>query len=45
MSERFLTRASVLWTAIYQIVKENCEVPFRPGDEEDMMTKLLKGKG
>lgn len=45
MSERFLKRANGLWTAIYQTVKENCSVPFNSGEEDDMMTRLLKGKG
>ncbi len=44
MSERFLKRASVLWTAIYQIVKENCEVPVGKNHNEDIMEQILTGK-
>lgn len=44
MSERFLKRANDLWARIYQIVKENCEVPVGKRDNEDIMEQILTGK-
>lgn len=44
MSEKFLRRANGLWAGIYQIVKENCSVPFGTTEEDDIMLKLLRGK-
>lgn len=44
MSERFLKRANDLWARIYQVVKENCEVPFGKRDNEDIMEQILTGK-
>lgn len=44
MSERFLKRANDLWARIYQIVKENCEVPVGKNHNEDIMEQILTGK-
>ena len=44
MSERFLKRANELWARIYQIVKENCEVPVGKRENEDIMEQILSGK-
>ena len=44
MSERFLKRANELWARIYQIVKENCEVPVGKNHNEDIMEQILTGK-
>lgn len=44
MSERFLKRANLLWATIYQIVKENCEVPVGKNHNEDVMEQILTGK-
>jgi len=44
MGERFLKRANLLWATIYQIVKDNCEVPVGNNPNEDIMEKILTGK-
>ena len=44
MSEKFLKRANLLWATIYQIVKENCEVPVGKSHNEDIMEQILTGK-
>ena len=44
MSEKFLKRANLLWASIYQIVKENCEVPVGKSHNESIMEQILTGK-
>lgn len=44
MSERFLKRAHLIWATIYQVVKENCEVPVGKNHNEDIMEQILTGK-
>jgi len=44
MSERFLKRANLLWATIYQIVKENCEVPVKGNHNEDIMEMILTNR-
>ncbi|MCL2462755.1 MAG: P27 family phage terminase small subunit [Defluviitaleaceae bacterium] len=43
MSQAFLKQANLLWYQIFQIVKENCSVPFMDNPNDDMMERLLNG--
>lgn len=44
MSERFLKRVNDSWARIYQVIKENCEVPVGRNHNEDLMEQILTGK-
>ena len=44
MSDKFLKRANLLWAQIFQIIKENCEVPIARDPNDEVMLKLLMGK-
>ena len=44
MASTFIKQATLAWTQIFQVVKENSTVDYRgPNPEDDMMERLLNG--
>lgn len=44
LSLQFQKNANLIWYEIYDIVKQNCTVPFDGDPRDDMMEKLLRSK-
>ena len=44
MSQVFQKQAQLLWFQIFQLVKENCSVPFSSTPNDDFMEQLLSGR-
>jgi len=44
MSQTFQKQAQLLWFQIFQVVKENCSVPFADNPNDNFMEQLLSGR-
>ena len=44
MSLQYQKQANLLWYEIFDIVKQNCTVPFSQNPQDDLMEKLLRSR-
>lgn len=44
MSLQYQKQANLLWYEIFDVVKQNCTVPYNSNPKDDMMEKLLRSK-
>jgi len=44
MGINFLKQANIIWSQIFQIVKENCQEPVSNDPNDDIMERILSGR-